>query len=136
MQTAQPYASLYFYQACDVINFHWNETSFYTAINSWIDGITWLKNDEAKKMIGFYNLKQLDSLSAIFPDYKNFIAALNKALNKMKETDIQTSGVYFYRNRAKPSGFLYFMKNGKQVARLNISYQDASINSVMTSAYL
>ena len=91
----QQYFSLYIYANCPVINYHQNESLKYAAaFDQYYNSLSLLKRWEGENVVRYYKNKMLDSLVAIFPQYKKYEAELKTAAKKMEAGNVVLRGSY------------------------------------------
>ncbi len=110
----QQYATLYAYQYCNILNIKFTEVILNEPVLSvYFMELESMQMDKGARVIEYYRDKKFDSLSAIFPLYKNFLPAFNKAIKALKEPGVTIRPLYMGNTDEGPQLEVSFLKTTK-----------------------
>jgi hypothetical protein len=130
------YFFIYIYQHCPQVLSITNETLLNTAVRDTYMQFLWDRKMLLGKDIARYLQKQrLDSLALVFPNYKKFGAAINKAIALLKDKAVAT-GFYYNMpsNNAIESIYIRFFKKDKRLGELKLTTPNRILKKTITAA--
>jgi hypothetical protein len=144
LNTLQQYATLYAYQQCSILNIKFSEVILNEPVlSTYFAELESMQMYKGIRVIEHYRDKKFDSLKAIFPAYKNFLPALDKAVKILKQPGITMRPAHVSQTGAAPITEVKFLKNANNgsmitfLAKMKLSTDafDSNITSFSFEKY-
>lgn len=139
LNAIQSYAFLYVYQHCDVVFQKISEVVLNEPVlTTYLNEVEETQRLKSLRVIEYYQQKKFDSLSVIFPNYRKFTAALDKAIVLKKAKGVELRSRYFANSDREEELMVDFLKKVNNqlsnVGRLTMKCTASALDSRITAA--